>query len=333
MSLLKFYNNTNCEWEVDFKNETWSNILLLTRNFYACSDPLFTAVIASLFIILLVWLLSVITRNYSQVDRLWTILPVIYTWHFVLYDCFKDLSRCNLRFLNARGIIMGILATMWGVRLSYNFMRKGGYNWNGEDYRWPIIQKKIHWIAFEIFNIIFISFYQNILLMLLSAPAYVVWSIGDSAPLNILDLVCCVLFLGFWIGEFIADEQQWNFQMEKRKLIVASSSKTIPIISESNYSIGFLCNGLFRYSRHPNYFCEIGLWWIFYIFSIAAGGNEWILNWSIIGALNLTILMYSSTIFTESISRKKYPMYKEYQKTTSMIIPWFSGPELIKKTT
>ncbi|CAG8741525.1 28443_t:CDS:2 [Gigaspora margarita] len=246
MSLLKFYNITNCEWEVDFKNETWSNILLLTRNFYGCSDPLFTAVIASLFITLLVWLLSVITRNYSQVDRLWTILPVIYTWHFVLYDCFKDLSTCNLRFLNVRGIIMGILATMWGVRLSYNFMRKGGYNWNGEDY---------------------------------------------------------------------------------------SSSKTIPIISESNYSIGFLCNGLFRYSRHPNYFCEIGLWWIFYIFSIAAGGNEWILNWSIIGALNLTILMYSSTIFTESISRKKYPMYKEYQKTTSMIIPWFSGPELIKKTT
>ncbi|CAG8652946.1 12083_t:CDS:2 [Cetraspora pellucida] len=286
--LLEFYNITSCKWDVDFENDIWSNILLLTRNFYVCKDPFFMAVMASLFVAIFAWLLSVITQNHSQIDRLWTILPEIYTWHFALYDCLKDLSTCNLGCLNARGVIMSILATLWGVRLSYNFMRKGGYSWN-------------------------------------------VWSIGDSAPLNILDLVCCVLFLGFWIGEFIADEQQWNFQTEKRKLIAASSSKTVPMILESNYSLGFLTNGLFRYSRHPNYFCEMGLWWTFYVFSIAAGGNDWLFNWSIIGAMNLTILMCASTIFTENISKKKYPLYKKYQKTTSILIPWFPVPISVSK--
>jgi len=157
----------------------------------------------------------------------------------------------------------------------------------------------------------FISIFQNILLLLIFSPIYYVWKYGNQIALNNLDLIATVLFLLFFTFETIADEQQWNFHLKKQK---QQSFKT---------GSGFLREGLFRYSRHPNFFCEICLWWTFYLFSVAVSHQTsvWI-NYTIIGALFLTLLFQGSTAFTESISSKKYPDYKQYQKTTSKLIPW-----------
>jgi steroid 5-alpha reductase family enzyme len=66
----------------------------------------------------------------NKVDRLWSIIPVFFTWHFILHGCWTN--ACNL---NARGVILGLLTTVWGARLTYNYARKGGYKWESEDYR------------------------------------------------------------------------------------------------------------------------------------------------------------------------------------------------------
>ena len=84
---------------------------------------------------------------------------------------------------------------------------------------------------------------------------------------------------------------------------------------------GFLTTGLFRYSRHPNFFCEQAMWWTYYVFSIAAGAG-W-LTWTITGAVLLTLLFQGSTWLTEKISLRKYPDYAYYQETTSRLMPWF----------
>ena len=61
---------------------------------------------------------------------------------------------------NPRLLAVAVLVTIWGVRLTWNFYRKGGYSLHGEDYRWPVIRSKIHPVLFQLFNLFFIAVYQ-----------------------------------------------------------------------------------------------------------------------------------------------------------------------------
>ena len=100
---------------------------------YRTTDPLVTALWGAGGFALLCWVLSLLTKEYSWVDRLWSITPPLFAVHFAAYVGFAD-ARLNL---------MAGLAVVWGVRLTYNFARKGGYKPGGEDYRWEEIQGKI----------------------------------------------------------------------------------------------------------------------------------------------------------------------------------------------
>lgn len=246
----------------------------------------------------LCWLISVLTRNNSQVDRLWSILPPIYVTCFAVWDGFRD----------ARLGLMSLLTILWGVRLTYNLARKGGYRRGSEDYRWPVLRERMGPVRFQIFNVLFIALFQNILLLLLAGPAYLAWS-HRHQPLMYLDLLATAGFLLFLAGQTIADEQQWRFQQAKREALARGEPVDPP----------FLTRGLFRYSRHPNFFCELAMWWCIYLFSVAATG-QW-LNPSIAGALFLTLLFHGSTAFTEELSLARYPAYAEYQRTTSRLWP------------
>ena len=77
---------------------------------------------------------------------------------------------------------------------------------------------------------------------------------------------------------------------------------------------------MWRFSRHPNFFFEQAQWWVFFLIGASAAGS--LLQWTVLGPLLLTLLFVGSTIFTESITRGKYPEYAEYQATTSAIVPW-----------
>ena len=79
------------------------------------------------------WLLSVITREYSWVDRIWSICPAIYC---LIVAADSDFSSTRL---NA----MSLLVAAWGVRLTFNFARRGGYRAGGEDYRWKVVQERL----------------------------------------------------------------------------------------------------------------------------------------------------------------------------------------------
>jgi steroid 5-alpha reductase family enzyme len=269
---------------------------------YASVEPLTIALVLCVLLAAACWLISVVTGNYSQVDRLWSIAPPIYACHFAAWAQPAD----------PRLTIMALLAVLWGVRLTYNFARKGGYRRGGEDYRWPELQRLLGPIVFQVFNATFIAPFQNLLLLLIALPAYVAWQ-ARGTPLGALDYCATVAFLLFLVCETAADQQQWRFQNEKR----ARKARGRAVESE------FLTTGLFRYSRHPNFFCEQAMWWTFYLFSVAASGR-W-LNWSITGAVLLTLLFQGSTRFTELLTLRKYPAYRSYQRTTSRLLPWFPG--------
>ena len=272
----------------------------------------------------LTFVVSSITGNYSQVDKLWSITPFIYAWIAVV---------------DQRTLIMAVVATIWGIRLTYNFHRRGGYHWppwkGEEDYRWayiqqghfvPILKEPIPWI---LFNFGFISFYQNFLLLLTAAPAFVASTMATNAfcgdhvaPFNIfgLDGIAVVLMIAFIIMESVADNQQYAFQTEKYRQINAGEERT------GEYADGFCQSGLFAIVRKPNYCAEQFIWISFYIFSVAATGTgKGFINWSAIGFILLVILFQGSGPFTEKLTLQKYPVkYAEYQTKVGLYIPRLS---------
>lgn len=247
-----------------------------------------------------------ITNNNSQMDKLWSILPEIYAWVVAV--------KGNM---NPRLVIMAVLATIWGARLTYNFAKKGAYSikfWAGEeDYRWIILREnkmfKPHW-KWALFNLFFISIFQNVLILLTTLPA--VAAMTSSAGLNYIDVIAIVYMGGAILLETIADKQQWDFQSTKYKLL--GEGKKLEELPEP-YNKGFNTTGLWKYSRHPNYLGEQSTWVGFFIFSVAAGAG--IFNWSAAGVILLIILFIGSSIFAENISSSKYPEYKDYKKKVS----------------
>ena len=251
-----------------------------------------------------------LTGNNSQMDKLWSLLPIAYTWVIA----FKG-------GLELRLVVMACLATLWGTRLTFNFARKGAYKlkfWEGEeDYRWKVLRAKKefqpHW-KWALFNLFFISIYQNALVLLTTFPALVL--MGPDKPFGWLDAVAATLMLGFIVYETIADEQQWKFQSAKWKMLNEGKKlEELPM----PYRLGFNTVGLWRVSRHPNYFAEQSIWWCFYLFTIAGGVG--IVNWTIAGALLLVVLFQGSSSFGEEISSGKYPEYARYCATVSRFIP------------
>lgn len=277
-------------------------------------NPYYNVSLLCLFVSLLVFVVSTITKNYSQVDKLWSIIPFVYTWMAVV---------------DQRTLLMAIVATIWGVRLTYNFSRRGGYKWpvwtGDEDYRWKYIQEGHYLpllknqIAWMLFNLGFISIYQNILLLLIVTPSLVAWTVATddgctSSELNVLDFTAAFLVLFFVVVESIADNQQYKFQTEKYRKINAKE----PLTRE--YADGFCQSGLFSIVRKPNYAAEQSIWVSYYIFSIAASGK--VLNWSIIGVILLILLFQGSGRFTEKLTLMKYPeKYALYQKRVPLYVP------------
>jgi steroid 5-alpha reductase family enzyme len=246
-----------------------------------------------------VLLLSIASREYSWVDRIWSVVPVGYVGIFAGQAGFAD-ARLD--------VLFGLVA-LWGLRLTFNFARKGGYAAGGEDYRWAVLRDRLAPWRFQLFNVGFITFYQNAILLLITLPAYT--ALLHHTSFGPLDVLFTVLFLVFLVGETVADQQQWNFQ-QRKKAAIASGREP---------EQRFVQAGLFRYSRHPNFFCDLAQWWMVFAFGAVAAGS--VVQWTVAGAFLLTLLSVGSTIFTESISRDRYPEYADYQRRTSPVLPWF----------
>ena len=264
-------------------------------------DPLLVVLIVFAAACAFCWIASLITKDTSWVDRLWSIVPAVYVWIFAIAGIADGADPVRL-------LVMAFLVTAWAARLTFNFARKGGYT-GMEDYRWAILRGRMKPWQFQVFNLLFIVLYQNALLVLITLPAYMAWL--HPAPFGVWDIVFAVLFAGFLVGEFVADQQQWDFHQAKK----------------AGTAEGFLTTGMFSWSRHPNFFFEQAQWWVFYAIgataAVSSGLGFWggALNWTIIGAVLLTILFIGSTIFTESISSSKYPAYADYKRTTPMLVP------------
>ena len=168
------------------------------------------------FVVLLTFVVGQLTRNNSQVDKLWSIVPAPYAWYMTWKGGMDE-----------RMVLMSVLVTIWAARLTYNFARRGGYSWKfwegEEDYRWEVLRQRPGFknpFVWLLFNLFFICFYQNTLIFLFTLP--VLSGLAENAaPLGAWDYVLAAVYVGLVIMEYIADQQQFDFQTEKYRRINA----------------------------------------------------------------------------------------------------------------
>ncbi len=261
--------------------------------------PLLVTMILTAACILYSFFYGLLTRNYSSVDRLWSVLPAVYV--LIWLPGFIG---------SPRFIIAGVIVIAWAVRLSRNFAVKGGFKvdkgrFTGEDYRWEVMRKKIPGrVVFEIFNFFFISHFQLVLIFAFTFPLYLA---GTSyKPLGAGDIALFAIHALLLIMETVADEQQFAYYRKRGNS------------DDPRMALGFNTFGLWKYSRHPNYVCEMGQWIAVSLYPLTAG-LAWFPSGSAV--IVLILLFIGSTILAEGITSGKYPAYAAWKKATPAWIP------------
>ncbi|TFK40227.1 hypothetical protein BDQ12DRAFT_680546, partial [Crucibulum laeve] len=239
---------------------------------------------------------SIVTSNVSQVDRLWTFLPTIYTAYYALLPLWpntqpfflfpyspKDLGWTVASTFSPRASLMFGLIVIWMCRLSYNTYRRGLFNLKDEDYRWAVLRQQLPPWLFQIVNLTFISGIQNLLLLWLGLPTRTAATQPHTA-LATSDYLLAAAALTVLAFEFTSDNQQYAFHAYKHAFLAKEKGSTnVEAYDESkqwpgarlNWTPddarrGFVTRGLWRYSRHPNFACEQTFWWIITFFPLLA---------------------------------------------------------------
>ncbi|KDQ19277.1 hypothetical protein BOTBODRAFT_27857 [Botryobasidium botryosum FD-172 SS1] len=289
------------------------------------------------------WALGEITGNVSQVDRVWTFLPVIYTGYFTFYPLLDSApAYIKAAGVRPRVLLMFTLQVCWMLRLSYNTYRRGLFSLKDEDYRWAVLRQKIPPWLFKVFNLSFIAITQNILLFLLGIPAAAALRQPLSAnALGTSDYVLAVAFLITLGLEFVSDNQQFAYQSFKHATDPVEYKKAQPYIewpgarlawTEADRKRGFVTRGLWAWCRHPNFLCEQTIWFLVALFPVLSAPAFTFPPTSltplgpIVPAIALSLLFVSSTAFTEAITLSKYPVeYAAYQERVGMFLPFVTG--------
>lgn len=292
---------------------------------YKNTNPLISGFSFSVLLGAVFLVVSEINRNYSQVDRMWSLLPTVYNAHFALWSRLNNLPT-------QRVDLILLWSVVWSGRLTFNYWRKGGYQKGSEDYRWEIIRGKVPPALFFVFNVTFISFIQSILLSLLAAPTYVILLTTQFEPeVTTADLAYFAIELLLILSEWFSDQQQWDYQTAKKQY--QKTAKVPHGFSQEDLDRGFVATGLWAYCRHPNFAAEQTIWFVLYQWSCYA--SKTLYGWAGFGCLFLIMLFQGSTWLTELITAGKYPEYGLYQRKVPPFFPSLKpytkpGPTVIR---
>jgi len=250
--------------------------------------------LTSLGCMLFAWAISVPLRDVSVVDSFWSVA----------------VAGTGLAYWLAsgaatpRGALAIGLAIVWAVRLAaFVTWRNHG---KPEDRRYQEIRARNE-PGFAGKSLYLIFGFQALLAFVVGLP--LLGAQLGAAPLAWLDALGVGVFVFGLVFESVADQQMAAFQREPR--------------SER----GVMDRGLWRYSRHPNYFGEFCLWWGLYL--IALAGGAW---WSFVGPLLLTffLLKVSGVALTEKDIAGRRPDYADYIRRTSAFVPWIPRRDAAK---
>lgn len=234
----------------------------------------------------LLWALSVRLDDASIVDPFWGPGFVLVTLTYLFVD----------GSYGVRGRVVLLLVTIWATRLGWHLFVRNRKR--GEDERYRQMREK-RGRSFWWQSLFTVFWLQAVLLWIISAP--LLGSVVSTAPLGPWDVAGAALFGVGLSFEAVADSQLARFK------------------GDAGNRGEVLDGGLWRYSRHPNYFGETVLWWGLYLFAV--GGGQ---AWTVVGPLFITFLLLKVsgvTMLERNLKRSK-PGYVEYVERTSAFVPW-----------
>lgn len=238
----------------------------------------------------LLWLVSLGLKNSSIADVFWGTGFVVTTWTaFALTPTGFPMRK----------LLISLLVTVWGLRLSLHIaVRNRG---KPEDFRyraWRMEADKAWWWR----SYLKVFLLQGVLMWIIGVPLLAAQISATPNRPTPIDFVAILIWLVGFFFEALGDYQLTRF-------------KANPV------NKGRLMNqGVWRYTRHPNYFGDATQWWGFYLLALAAGG--W---WTIFAPIIMTglLMRVSGVTMLEKTLRETKPGYREYVETTSEFIPWF----------
>ena len=231
------------------------------------------------------WAVSVVKRDVSIVDSLWSLMFLLATGVYV----------ASLEETGPRNLLVLALVTVWALRLSGHITVR---NWGeGEDYRYQQIRANNE-PGFTFKSLYIVFGLQGALAWIISMPLLL--SLASPQPIGWLDITGVVLWIIGMVFEAGGDYQLLRFKSDP-----ANRGKVLD-------------TGLWRYTRHPNYFGEACIWWGYFAIALSAGG--W---WSIYAPALMTFLLLrvSGVAMLEKDIHERRPAYREYIERTNAFIP------------
>ncbi len=237
----------------------------------------------------LLWLISLALRNSSIVDIFWGLGFVVAAWAYHV--------RAP-EALSARTVLLLALVSVWGLRLSFYILWR---NWGkAEDFRYAKwrAESGTRWWWKSLLQVFLL---QGLLLWVISAPLLAAQLRSPAPSHTWLDGTAIGVWLIGFFFEAVGDLQLARFRANP------ANRGTL------------LRSGVWRFTRHPNYFGDATQWWGFYLLALAAGGG-----WTIFSPLLMTILLVrvSGVALLEKSLAEVKPGYREYIESTSAFIPW-----------
>lgn len=248
------------------------------------------ALVADVVATLLIWCASLAVRNGSMYDPYWSVIPpLVIAWWASVAPAGSSGARPAL--------VLGVVL-VWSVRLTVNWVR----GWPGlhhEDWRYPQLYER--WpIPWPLTSLIAVHLVPTAIVFAGMLPAYAAVT-GSSRGLGVLDGVATLVGLAAVTIELVADEQ----------LRVFNRTKAPGAVIEQ---------GLWAWSRHPNYFGELTFWWALWVFALAAGAGWW---WTVVGPLGVTAMFaFASIPMMDERSAARRPAYAGVMARVPALVPW-----------
>ena len=239
------------------------------------------------------WLISLPLRNASIVDPVWPLGFVVVGWVAGLTGLAGGGDGLRIAVLIA-------FVTVWGLRLSFHLFRRNAGH--GEDFRYVAMREK-HGHRFWLVSLLTVFATQGLLMFVVSLPLQL-GSAGEGRAVGwavLLVVGAAVWLLGF-VFESVGDAQLTAFKADP-----ASKGQVMD-------------TGLWRYTRHPNYFGDACVWWGIFLVAAGAGGWAWA---SVLGPIVMTTLLrrVSGVTLLEKSMVKRRPGYEDYVRRTSPFLP------------
>lgn len=237
----------------------------------------------------LVWILSFVRHNTSLVDGAWGLACVLIAWVYLFAS----------GTITSRSALATVLVTIWGLRLSAYLMRR---NWTGgEEWRYRRLREQSP-SRFSWTSLVTIFWFQALAAIGVTLPLLAVVDPAQPDSLMALDAFGVTLWLIGFLFEAVGDWQLARFR--------ADPSKKGKVFNR----------GLWRYTRHPNYFGDAVQWWGLGLIGLAAG--PW---WALLGPAGMTVVLLWVTgqYPTEKhLLSSRGKAYEDYIRTTSGFLPW-----------